>query len=125
MTTVVAANDVAAAERRAERIRDLRSVLAYGPCVYILRDVAGCDLYVGSTNDIIRRLGEHSRTKSWWRDVSTVEQLGYDTRERALEVERAMIRTLNPEHNAQCADVFHRAINRVTGDILRGLERAK
>lgn len=67
--------------------------------VYIARDERGAVLYVGSSGDIEKRLGEHSRTSSWWADVREIERIEVANRSLAYHREREFIVSLNPSCN--------------------------
>ena len=72
------------------------------PVVYVLVDEADRALYVGSTKDVARRVGEHRRRQPWWPDVARVEVYPMEAWDVALYVERNLISRLAPRHNVQC-----------------------
>lgn len=56
-------------------------------------------LYVGITDNVLRRWMEHSREKPWWFDLSHVTVQWHETREDALVAERVAIKTEDPLYN--------------------------
>lgn len=76
-----------------------------GPIVYLYRcfDLDGQLLYVGITDNVDRRKKEHSKDKHWWRDVSRVTRMAFQTRTEALWAEWAVISTCNPIYNGVIA----------------------
>lgn len=56
-------------------------------------------LYVGITNNLPARLGEHARDKAWFYDVCRVDVTRYATRQEAADAERQAITTEGPRHN--------------------------
>jgi hypothetical protein len=75
-------------------------------------------LYVGQTQDIVRRCAEHQETKTWWAEVVTCSTLEFDTRYEAMEAEQHLIRTEAPLYN-----VLHNpALTDLPADLLK-LER--
>ena len=58
-------------------------------------------LYVGVTNGLPHRLGQHDADKPWWTAVVRVEVEHYETRADALDRERTLIQSLRPLHNVQ------------------------
>lgn len=71
----------------------------FGSFVYRLYDAGGTLLYVGMAADVLRRLGDHMRHKSWWREVRRIDWEMYDTRDDAAWAERVQINALEPLHN--------------------------
>lgn len=69
--------------------------------VYVLLDVLGRELYVGSTSSLDRRLAEHRRGADWASHIASVEWYPQPDRAVALHVERNLIRLLRPEFNRQ------------------------
>lgn len=57
-------------------------------------------LYVGITDDVDRRLREHS-TKVWWPDVRKIDTRPYPWRESAAKAEAGEIRRLKPKWNTK------------------------
>jgi hypothetical protein len=41
--------------------------------LYRMRDISGRLLYVGRSNNGLRRFMEHSKDKTWWREVATID----------------------------------------------------
>ena len=68
--------------------------------VYRLFDELDELLYVGLTNDVMRRWKEHSLRSDWWSEVVTGSVVAYRGRHEALAVERRAIRTERPRHNS-------------------------
>lgn len=56
-------------------------------------------LYVGISEHVARRAGEHEQVKQWWADVARSRVTHYSTRAEAQEVERVLIRHLKPLYN--------------------------
>lgn len=67
--------------------------------VYIARDASGAVLYVGSAGDLEKRLRQHATQSPWWSSVADVERRGAPSRAAAYDVERELIRELQPLHN--------------------------
>ncbi|MFF8297720.1 GIY-YIG nuclease family protein [Streptomyces globisporus] len=99
----IAAED--AAERLAEEVQRRRKKpkAPTGPGVrtalYRLRDAAGQLLYVGISEDPLRRWPEHAKDKSWWPEVASFSQEWHDDRLHAQAAEAIAIRTERPLHN--------------------------
>lgn len=62
-------------------------------------DAAGRLLYVGISNDTLRRLCQHKDRSHWFHSISRVDVQWLDSRELALAAEAMAIRTEKPEHN--------------------------
>lgn len=58
-------------------------------------------LYIGITNNMIRRFGTHGEQKSWHPDVVRVEVEHYPSRQHALSAEAAAIAAEAPIYNVQ------------------------
>jgi predicted GIY-YIG superfamily endonuclease len=56
-------------------------------------------LYVGISDDLGRRLDQHARGKTWWRDVAIVRVQHHPDRASVREAERLAIQTEHPLHN--------------------------
>jgi len=68
--------------------------------VYAAADQHGETLYVGQTNDLRRRLGEHRRRSLWWKRAARVEVVGaYADRADALDCEHFVIKACHPKYN--------------------------
>jgi len=67
--------------------------------LYRLYGRDGALLYVGITDNLSRRFWDHSREKSWWRDVDGKIVWFYDKRAEAEEAETAAIHGEDPVHN--------------------------
>jgi len=67
--------------------------------VYTLLAGDGTALYIGCTDSLGRRLGQHQYTKSWWSEVVRVESDVYPSLEAGREVEAQRIREAQPTHN--------------------------
>lgn len=73
-----------------------------GPtAVYQLFDHRGNLLYVGITNNVQRRMRQHSKSKEWWGQVNRREVHWCDSRQSAAYREAAVIKTRRPIHNVQ------------------------
>lgn len=66
--------------------------------LYWMVDAVGVVIYVGITNDITRRLGQHHAAR-WWPQVERVEIEVYPTRPAARAAELRMIRRHAPRFN--------------------------
>jgi hypothetical protein len=66
---------------------------------YRLFDETGDLLYVGATNGLRHRLGEHRRERHWWPEVHSVSVVEYSRRADALHAEATAIRTEGPRYN--------------------------
>ncbi len=67
--------------------------------VYRLYAGDGTLLYVGSTCNLLERLGAHAR-KPWAEKVVAVEVAAFTERSAALQAERKAVRQEKPRHNA-------------------------
>lgn len=56
-------------------------------------------LYIGSTSDVEKRISEHKRDKSWWREVTYVRWMQYPNTAMARAVEETLIRLKLPRYN--------------------------
>lgn len=56
-------------------------------------------LYVGITDYLPTRLGQHDREKPWWFEVHRISVEHVEDRDHALERERTLIQSLRPRHN--------------------------
>lgn len=68
--------------------------------VYRHYDEDGLLLYVGVSNDVGRRLEQHSKTAPWARRVSRTTIVSFPDRESALAGEREAIETEKPTYNS-------------------------
>lgn len=71
--------------------------------VYRLFAADGSLLYVGSTNDLERRLAEHRRKQSWGDQIATWTEDWPHMREAAYRIEGAAIDAEQPIHNQRRA----------------------
>ena len=71
--------------------------------VYTIHDPCGRPVYVGCTNDPVRRLEEHRRS-AWGADAHKMTYRRYGTKREALSAESALIDELAPEHNVARPD---------------------
>lgn len=69
--------------------------------LYRFFGAGGTLLYIGITNEIPRRLKQHSGDKPWWLGVSSITVEHYPSREAVLEAERRAIITEKPLYNDQ------------------------
>lgn len=69
--------------------------------VYLSANLDGELLYVGSTNDMRRRILEHRRLSDWWSRASWVKFATVSSLSLAREFERDLISTLAPLHNVR------------------------
>lgn len=69
-----------------------------GYAVYVLSSAEGDLLYVGQSQNVWRRVGNHA-TKPWGSRISSVRVIACASREEALELEARLIRDLEPKHN--------------------------
>ena len=67
--------------------------------VYEWYDAGDHLLYIGISENVMRRSGEHEQNKQWWDQVTKAKVTHYPTREEAIEVERILIRHLQPLFN--------------------------
>lgn len=70
-----------------------------GHFLYRFWNADGQLLYVGETNDPMRRWREHSQTKPWFSEVVTFTRESFPDREAARKAELAAIRTERPQYN--------------------------
>jgi len=74
------------------------TVPATGPAVYVLRS-ATTVLYVGMTDSVMARIGQHAIDKPWWPEVVTADIYNCESRGEAAKFERQLIAFLGPLHN--------------------------
>lgn len=78
--------------------------------LYRFFGAGGTLLYIGITNSIPRRLGQHNDDKAWWHGVSRVEIEHYPNRRAVLEAERRAIIAEKPlyndKHNSQSPTTY-------------------
>lgn len=67
-------------------------------CLYRFYDADGLLLYVGITNQDMRRWIAHE-TREWWGAVASATVEHYDDRSAALDAERTAIKSERPVHN--------------------------
>lgn len=68
-------------------------------CLYRFWDGADRLLYVGITNHLGRRIGQHEHGKSWWADVERVTVEHFPSREALAHAEAEAIKVERPLHN--------------------------
>lgn len=77
------------------------------PLVYVLCDAVGEQLYIGSTDNLARRLNKHASAAPWWPQVGLVMWLlagqPGDSMERALRIETRAIWRCRPPMNRRIA----------------------
>lgn len=59
----------------------------------------GTLLYIGITNSLPARIGQHSDQKPWWREVAKITVQHFDSRDAVLAAEREAIRAESPKYN--------------------------
>ena len=64
-------------------------------------DSTGVLLYVGISNDYMRRSDAHEYDKEWWKQIASSKVEWWANRTLALEAERLAIETEHPAHNEQ------------------------
>lgn len=67
--------------------------------VYRLRDAADRLLYVGISDDPLRRWPEHAKDKPWWQDVANFSIEWFGSRPEAFAAEALAIKSERPLHN--------------------------
>jgi predicted GIY-YIG superfamily endonuclease len=68
--------------------------------IYRMRDLSGRLLYIGVTNGGLRRFMEHSKDKTWWREVTQIDVEHVHCSRSIIEsIEREAIRTERPLYN--------------------------
>jgi len=68
--------------------------------LYRMRDLSGRLLYIGVTNGGLRRFMEHSKDKTWWREVDTINVEHVHCSRQAIEMlEREAIKSERPLYN--------------------------
>lgn len=77
----------------------VRAISGYDPHVVYTVSNSIEAVYVGCTNDLDRRLGEHRRRSWWWPLGETVEATEYPNGSEAFTAERDLIRKLSPVGN--------------------------
>ena len=68
-------------------------------CVYRAYDESGAILYVGSSKDLEKRLGQHRRSSQWWPLAARIERDEFATIAEARAAEDEAIAVLDPPHN--------------------------
>jgi predicted GIY-YIG superfamily endonuclease len=91
-----------------EQLRDWQARKALAPysgrtlnAVYRLYACDGTLLYVGITNDPMRRWKQHADTKDWWPEVDHLVLVPFETADTARYMERWIIRSERPIYNRQ------------------------
>jgi excinuclease ABC subunit C len=71
------------------------------PGVYIFKDASGQVLYVGESQGVTRRYGQHKRDpkKKWTQRIDTVWWYPLESEDDRLRLETYMILRLRPRHN--------------------------
>jgi hypothetical protein len=96
--------------RRSAPRRPKRLPKMEGPAVptalYRLSDAAGELLYMGISDDPLRRWGEHAGDRQWWPSVANLSLEWFGSRPAALKAEALAIRAEEPKYN-----VLHNAQN--------------
>lgn len=59
----------------------------------------GSLLYVGVTDHIFRRVGDHAHSKEWFNEIQSAKFKHYPTRRQALSVEAKATRLLHPKYS--------------------------
>jgi len=67
--------------------------------LYFVYALDGTVLYVGETNNLLRRLSEHERTARWFRYARNLECFSFGDQESVLEAEAEFIEKLHPVFN--------------------------
>lgn len=67
--------------------------------LYRFYDATGALLYIGITNSIPRRLGEHDERKPWFTETAKVTFEHHPSRAAALTAEKKAIKAERPKHN--------------------------
>lgn len=83
--------------------------------VYRLYDEAGHLLYIGMSNDPVRRWREHRKEMFWWREVERHERTWYASARLADQAERAAIIMENPRYNKSDYGPGHGGVTRPPG----------
>lgn len=79
--------------------KDPTAIAAQATSLYRFYDARGVLLYIGITNSLPRRFGQHGEQKSWYSEAARVTIEHFATRELALEAERLAIKAERPLHN--------------------------
>jgi len=74
--------------------------------VYTLLASDGTVLYIGCTDSISRRLGQH-KYKPWWNEVARIESDTYPDLETGYQVEIQRIREAQPVYNTDFTEKAH------------------
>lgn len=80
--------------------RDELLAVSDGYVVYRVYGRPPRPLYVGSTCDLLRRMGEHRRRSEWWSKARKIAVTRHVNRRAACAVEGRAIRELRPTHNS-------------------------
>lgn len=72
-------------------------------CVYRFYDAAGILLYVGRSCRFGSRMSDHRKGKDWWHEVANIGVIHCPDHEAADDLERRLIKSLEPLYNVQHA----------------------
>ena len=67
--------------------------------LYRYYDRNGVLLYVGISNNALRRLDEHAKSKTWASEIETIKLERFSSREDCFRAETRAIKNENPIHN--------------------------
>jgi predicted GIY-YIG superfamily endonuclease len=67
--------------------------------VYLHRNVSDHVIYVGITENFLKRMQGHKTKSAWWPDVVRIDARAFHDRTSAVEAEAALIDRLKPPHN--------------------------
>jgi predicted GIY-YIG superfamily endonuclease len=81
--------------------------------LYRFYDAGGVLLYVGITNNVARRLRQHTKDKAWFAQVQYQSVAWYDSEWHARQAEKQAIRGETPRHNIAGAVEPPRAVTRI------------
>jgi PHD/YefM family antitoxin component YafN of YafNO toxin-antitoxin module len=79
--------------------------------VYRHFNAAGRLLYIGMTDEPLRRNEQHAFDKPWWPEVATTKLEWHPTREAAAEAEIAAIKTEDPLYNRLHSPSYRRPVD--------------
>lgn len=61
-------------------------------------------LYIGITNNPLRRFSQHRKDKEWWADVANISQQSFESEDALKAAEKKAIQRENPRYNKQFVD---------------------
>lgn len=86
-------------ERRAKKWEHIEQPPKVDHWLYWFYDATGRLLYIGITNQGVKRMEQHGADKVWWPEVATINVDHFATREECEAAETAAIKEHRPAYN--------------------------